>query len=97
MYNLSLPFGLGIISQLEKIKSDGKVNSLKPSDVEKLFEEKKMSQYFDYVHGIPIKTDFSLYPIVNYRQFEKYNGEGSFGKCIESLQNYLYVDKNPTN
>jgi hypothetical protein len=93
MYNLSLPFGLGIISQVEKVKSDGKVNSLKPSDVEKLFEEKKLSQYFDYVHGVPIKTDFSSFPIVNYRQFEKYNGEGSFGKCIESLQNELNVDK----
>jgi hypothetical protein len=100
MYNLSLPFGLGIISQAEKIKSDGINSIMTISDVDKLIDEKtdyysdgNKVIYFDYLHGIPIKMDFSTFPIVNYRQFEKYNGTGSFAKCIESLSEELDVNK----
>lgn len=98
MYNLSLPFGLGIISHAEKINSDGKKLTMSSSDAEKLFSSYinhmgNKSNYFDYLHGIPIKMDFNSYPIVDFRQFEKYNGTGSFNKCIESLKTESEVDK----
>ena len=98
MYNLSLPFGMGLIAQTEKIKSDEKNTIMTISDADKLLNEqinfnRIKSSYFDYVHGIPIKMDLSSFPIVNYRQFEKYNGTGSFNKCIESLKTEYNVDK----
>lgn len=97
MYNLSLPFGMGIFSHIEKIKSDCGNNSLKAVDIDKLFENNKneygKTEYFDYIFGVPIKTSFDSYPIINFRQFEKYNGNGSFIKCIKSLETELEVEK----
>jgi hypothetical protein len=98
MYNLSLPFGLGLIEQAEKIKSDEKISIMTITDANKLLNEKISyngikSSYLDYVYGVPIKMDFSSFPIVDYRQFEKYNGTGSFNRCIESLKTEFNVDK----
>ena len=98
MYNLSLPFGMGIVSQVEKINTDKKNLTMSSSDAEKLFFSEinsygNKSEYFDYIHGISIKTDFSSFPIIYYRGFEKYNGSGSFIRCIESLKTHSDVDK----
>lgn len=98
MYNLSLPFGLGFISQAEKIKLNEENSIMKISDTDKLLNENTnyngiKSSYFDYIHRIPIKIDFSSYPIIDYYQFEKYNGIGFFNKCIESLKTEYNVDK----
>ncbi len=40
MYNLSLPFGMGIIEQINKNNSNDKLNSIKPSSIDELFKER---------------------------------------------------------
>jgi hypothetical protein len=92
MYNLSLPFGMGIFSQEEKIKSDKKIFIMTSSDAENFFSLHD-NCYVDYLYGIPIKMDFSLFPIVDFGKFEEYNGIGSFEKCIESLKNNSNISK----
>jgi hypothetical protein len=90
MYNLSLPFGMGIIEAVEKIKSDGKIEVMGIKEAEEILSKKN---YIGYLYGIPIKMDFFNFPIVNFRNFEKYNGEGSFIKIIESLEKEKTVNK----
>lgn len=85
MYNLSLPFGLGILNSLF---SGNKLLTIKEA-----IEVLTKSDYVDYLHGTPIKMNFNNFPIVNFNKFEKYNGKDKFNQIIYSLQNNLIVEK----
>ena len=90
MYNLSLPFGMGLTNAFDKAKPDGKMNPMDVEEAKKILSE---SQYIDYLYGIPIKTDFSQFPIINWKKFNEYNGSEAFQKCIDSLKTNNIVEK----
>jgi len=75
LYNSSLPFGMGIFEYNN--------NTMKLDEANDLL---KNNNYFDYLKGRPIKTDFNFFPIINYKRFDEYNGTGKFMECIKKLQ-----------
>lgn len=84
MYNIRLPYGMGWIHAIEKIKSDGEYKLLEPKEAEKILDEK--DNYIDYLYGKPIKTSFCSFPIINYETYNKYNDDDTFNECVEILK-----------
>lgn len=82
MYNSGNPCGMGI-TQMDN-------NQMTLEEAKKLFEQQ---QYFDYIKGIPIKTSFKMYPIIDYQRYDDYHENGLFLKCIEKLNNNEKINK----
>jgi len=82
MYNIRLPYGMCWIQAIKKIKSDGKYKLLEPKDADKILSEK--NNYIDYLYGVPIKTSFHTFPIIDYQRYNKYDDD-TFNGCIEIL------------
>lgn len=83
MYNTRLPYGMGWIEAIEKFKSDDKYQTLEPKEAKKILIEKK--DYIDYLFGVPIKTSFKSFPIIDYRKYNGYDNDG-LNKCIKYLK-----------
>ena len=81
MYNITTPCGMGWISAIEKIKSDGKYKLLEPKEAKKILA--KNNDYIYYLYGKPIKTSFGSFPIIDYGMYNKYSDNYSFNECIE--------------
>jgi hypothetical protein len=84
MYNIRLPYGMGWIQAIEKIKSDGKYKLLEPSDADKILSEE--DNYIDYLYIVPIKTSFHTFPIIDYQRYNKFDDGDTFNKCVEILK-----------
>lgn len=84
MYNIRLPYGIGWIQAIEKINSDGEYKLLEPKDADKILSEK--NNYIDYLYGVPIKTSFHTFPIIDYQGYNKYDNDNTFNRCIEILK-----------
>ena len=85
MYNMSLPFGIGLIDSAYKVQTDDGRKLMEVQEATKILYESD-SQYIDYLYGVPIKTVFSQFPIINYHKFDEYNGTEAFNKCISSIK-----------
>ena len=77
MYNVSLPMGLGVLNADDKIMTF--------EEAEQILKEN--NDYIGYLKGVPIKTHFGLFPIIDYYKFDDYHRPGKFKKCIESFSN----------
>lgn len=81
MYNTGNPCGMGIIEMNN--------NKMSLEEAEQLLKQ----QYFGYIKGIPIKTSFKMYPIIDYRKYDNYHGKDTFLKCIKKLNNNEQIKK----
>lgn len=72
-----------------KIKSDSEYKLLEPKDADKILSEK--DNYIYYLYGVPIKTSFRIFPIINYQRYNKYDNDDIFNGYIEILKKYILI------
>lgn len=75
LYNYCMPFGMGIYY-------NNNDNILKIEDATEILEN---NYHFDYLKGIALKISFHKFPIMDFKQFNSYNGCGKFMECIQKL------------
>lgn len=76
LYNITDQYGLGYLNQKKELNEN---------DIENI----KENYYVSYLNGVPLKTNFSSYPIIDKRQYEKYHGKDSFQKAAEKIKRRL--------
>lgn len=52
----------------------------------------KNNCYVSYLHGVLINIDFSTFPIIDYKQYDKEYGKNSFIKTIYEINGYMIFD-----
>ena len=82
MYNIGGPIGMGIFQATDK--------TMGINEASELLEKQ---DYFDYIKGVRMKTNFSLFPIIDYERYDKSQGEGTFLMVIYNLVRGNLIEK----
>ena len=80
LYDKTPQYGLGFLNS-KRILNENDLEDIKNSNY-----------YVSYLNGVPFKTHFSTFPIIDFRQYEKYHGD-CFIKKINEIKNELNKTK----
>jgi hypothetical protein len=73
IYENTGQYGLGCLNKKKDLTSED-------------FENMENNYYVSYLNGVPLKMHFNTFPIIDYKEYEKYHGNNSFNKVIEKIK-----------
>jgi len=78
LYKRTKQYGMGVLNSKNLLK-------------EKDFEEIKTNHYYvSYLNGVPFKTNFNTFPIIDFKKYDSYHGNGTFKKVFEEIR-FKYI------
>lgn len=78
LYKRTKQYGMGVLNSKNLLK-------------EKDFEEMKTNHYYvSYLNGVPFKTNFNTFPIIDFKKYDSYHGNGTFKKVFEEIR-FKYI------
>lgn len=78
------------IKTLQRVTGDkSEINGINYNDFDDIV---KNNCYVSYLHGVPINIDFSTFPIIDYKQYDKEYDKNSFIIKIYEINGYMIFD-----